>query len=149
GSVIGDTTTTMMWIDGISPLVVLDGALPALVAFLIFGVPAAIQQHRHSPLLKRPPRNLKIEGARLLVVFLILAAAVAANVPANLAWPSLLDVIPLIGITVWIVILATAPLRQPDWAVLPQSLRGTIFLLTLVTAASLMPVEALPPASWQ
>lgn len=148
GSVIGDTTTTMMWIDGISPLVVLDAALPAIVAFLIFGVPAAIQQHRYSPLLKRPPRNLRIEGGRLLIVFLILAAAVAANVAANLAWPALLDMIPLIGIAVWIVILAAAPLRQPDWAILPQSFKGTIFLLALVTAASLMPVETLPPPSW-
>jgi hypothetical protein len=139
----------MMWISGVSPLAVLGGALPAIVAFLVFGVPAAIQQHRHSPLLMRPPRNLRIEGVRLLIVFLILAAAVAANVMANLAWPALLDMIPLIGIAIWVVILLTAPLRQPDWSVLAQSFRGTVFLLALVTAASLMPVDALPPASWQ
>jgi len=32
---------------------------------------------------------------------------------------------------------------------LPAALRGTVFLLCLVTAASMMPVEKLPPASWQ
>jgi Na+/H+ antiporter NhaD/arsenite permease-like protein len=148
GSVVGDTTTTMMWIDGISPLVVLDGALPAVVAFLIFGIPAALQQHRHAPVLQRPPRSLAIDAMRLLIVALMLAAAVGANVAANVAWPTLLDELPLIGIAIWIVILATAPLRPPDWRVLRESLAGTIFLLALVTAASLMPVEALPAASW-
>ena len=28
GSVVGDTTTTMMWIDGVSPLIVLDATSP-------------------------------------------------------------------------------------------------------------------------
>ncbi|HBS32367.1 MAG TPA: citrate transporter, partial [Parvularcula sp.] len=30
-----------------------------------------------------------------------------------------------------------------------DSLKGSLFLLALVTCASLMPVQALPPASWQ
>jgi len=41
------------------------------------------------------------------------------------------------------------PLRRPDWEVLPETFKGTIFLLALVTAASMMPVETLPDASWQ
>ena len=41
------------------------------------------------------------------------------------------------------------PLRQPDWEVLPETFKGTIFLLSLVTCASMMPVEKLPAASWQ
>ncbi len=148
GSVVGDTTTTMMWIEGVSPLAVLRGAPPAIVAFLILAVPAALQQQLHSPVLKRPQRSRRIERMRLLIVGLILAAAVAANVTANLAWPALLEMIPLIGMAIWIIILATAPLRRPDWHVLAQSFQGTVFLLALVTAASLMPVEELPPASW-
>ena len=32
---------------------------------------------------------------------------------------------------------------------MPETLKGTIFLLALVTCASLMPVEELPLASWQ
>ncbi len=31
---------------------------------------------------------------------------------------------------------------------MPETFKGTIFLLALVTAASLMPVEKLPAASW-
>src|SRR6202008_498980 len=43
----------------------------------------------------------------------------------------------------------TTPWRTPDWKVMPETFKGTIFLLALVTCASLMPVEKLPPASWQ
>src|SRR5687768_18551625 len=32
---------------------------------------------------------------------------------------------------------------------MPETFKGTIFLLALVTSASLMPVEELPAASWQ
>jgi len=44
GSVLGDTTTTMMWIDGVSPIDVLSAYLPAVVALLSFGIIAAKQQ---------------------------------------------------------------------------------------------------------
>ena len=75
--------------------------------------------------------------------------AIAANVIANLKFQTVLDAIPVIGLAVWIVVLATAPLRQPDWAIMPETLKGTVFLLALVTYASFMPVEELPAASWQ
>ena len=61
----------------------------------------------------------------------------------------MLDVVPVIGLAVWAVILATAPIRRPDLAIMPETFKGTIFLLALVTCASLMPVEELPRASWQ
>jgi Na+/H+ antiporter NhaD/arsenite permease-like protein len=149
GSVVGDTTTTMMWIDGISPLVVLEAYVAAAVALVIFGIPAALQQHRHSPIVRNPPDALHIEWTRLAIVAAILLAAILSNVIANLKFPALLDMIPLIGLAVWGVIIATAPLRRPDWEVMPETFKGTIFLLALVTAASMMPVEKLPLASWQ
>jgi hypothetical protein len=68
---------------------------------------------------------------------------------ANLKAPALLDVLPVIGLAVWLVILATAPLRRPDWSVMPETFKGTMFLLALVTAASMMPVETLPAPGWQ
>ena len=80
---------------------------------------------------------------------LILVIAIVANVTANLRFPALLDIVPVIGLAVWVVILATAPLRRPDWEIMPETFKGTIFLLALVTSASLMPVEELPLASWQ
>src|SRR5438034_2008629 len=44
-SVVGDTTTTMMWIAGVSPLQVFEAIVAASVALVICGIPAAIQQH--------------------------------------------------------------------------------------------------------
>jgi Na+/H+ antiporter NhaD/arsenite permease-like protein len=149
GSVVGDTTTTMMWIAGVSPLSVLEAYIAAGVALLIFAVPAAVQQHRYSPIVKQPPRDLQIEWMRLGIVVAILLVAIGANVVANLKFPELLDALPVIGLSVWAVIVLAAPMRQPDWAVMPETLKGTIFLLALVTCASMMPVEALPASGWQ
>jgi len=149
GSVVGDTTTTMMWIDGVSPLSVLEAFVAASVAMVIFGIPAAFQQHRYSPIIKDAPKGLRIEWARVAIVAAILIAAILANVIANLKFPALLDLVPVIGLAVWAVILLTAPLRRPDWEIMPETFKGTIFLLALVTAASMMPVERLPVASWQ
>ncbi len=148
GSVVGDTTTTMMWIAGVSPLAVVEAYVAAIVAMLVFAVPASIQQQRHSPIQKDPSPGQKIDPARVFVVAAILLAALAANIIANLRFPALLDAVPVLGLAVWAVILLTAGLRTPDWKVMPETFKGTIFLLALVTSASLMPVEKLPAASW-
>ena len=149
GSVVGDTTTTMMWIDGISPLRVMEAYVAAAAGFLIYGIPAAIAQQRYSPILKDAPRALRIEWTYVVIVAAILIIAIAANVIANMKFQAVLDAVPVIGLAVWVVILATAPLRQPDWAIMPETFKGTVFLLALVTNASFMPVEELPVASWQ
>jgi Na+/H+ antiporter NhaD/arsenite permease-like protein len=148
GSVVGDTTTTMMWIAGVSPLAVVEAYVAAIVAMLVFAVPASIQQQRYSPIQKDPSKGLKIDPARVFIVAAILIAALAANIIANLKFPALLDAVPVLGLAVWAVILLTAGLRAPDWKVMPETFKGTIFLLALVTAASMMPVEKLPAASW-
>jgi len=149
GSVVGDTTTTMMWIAGVSPLSVVEAYVAAVVAMMIFAVPASVQQQRYSPIQRDASKGLRIDPARVFIVAAILVAALAANISANLKFPALLDTLPVLGIAVWVVILLTAGLRAPDWKVMPETFKGTIFLLALVTAASLMPVEKLPAASWQ
>jgi len=148
GSVVGDTTTTMMWIDGISPVKVLDAYVAAAVALVVCGIPAALQQHKFQPIQKDVAPGVQIDWARVFIVFVILIIAIVANVTANLYHPELLDALPVIGIAVAVAILLTALLRRPDWEILPENLTGTIFLLALVTCASMMPVEKLPAASW-
>jgi Na+/H+ antiporter NhaD/arsenite permease-like protein len=149
GSVVGDTTTTMMWIDGVSPIVVLDAYVAAVVALAISGFVAARQQHAYSPIIKDARVDHRVDWARLGIVAWILAAAILANVVANLKFPAALDAFPVIGAAVWLAIFVSAPLRQPDWKLLPEAFKGSVFLLALVTIASMMPVEKLPPASWQ
>ena len=148
GSVVGDTTTTMMWISGVDPLDVLEAFIAAGVALVSFGVIAAKQQHAYSPIMKDPPPGVKVDYARVAIVAFILIVAIVANVTANLKYPEVLDRFPVIGVAVWVAILASAPVRRPDWALLKPTLKGTIFLLSLVLTASMMPVEKLPAASW-
>ena len=149
GSVVGDTTTTMMWIDGVSPLAVLPAFIAAGAALVVVGLFAAIQQQRFSPIVKDAPAHLHVDWARLCIVAAILIIAIGANVVMNTQAPHLGDNYPVLGLTVWAVILATAGWRKPEWSLLPEALKGSIFLLSLVTCASMMPVEKLPAASWQ
>jgi Na+/H+ antiporter NhaD/arsenite permease-like protein len=149
GSVVGDTTTTMMWIAGVSPLSVVEAYTAVAVAIFIFGIPASVQQQRYSPIMKDTPPGVRVDWSRVAIVFAILIVAILANVIANLRYRELLDEVPIIGVAVWAALLVLAFWRRPDWGVLPETFKGTIFLLSLVTCASLMPVEELPRASWQ
>jgi Na+/H+ antiporter NhaD/arsenite permease-like protein len=148
GSVVGDTTTTMMWIDGVDPLDVVHAYAAAVVALVVSGLVAARQQHAFAPITRDAPAGVRVDWARVGIVAFILVAAILANVVANLAFPAALDHFPVIGAAVWVAILLTATVRKPDWSLLPGALKGSIFLLSLVTCASMMPVEKLPPASW-
>jgi len=149
GSVVGDTTTTMMWIEGVSPFDVLEAFVAAGAALLVFAIPASLQQHRHSPIAKDAPSGIKVDWSRVTIVAIILAAAIAMNVVVNVKFAHLSDSFPFIGAAVWAAIAVTAPWRQPDWKLLPGAFKGSIFLLSLILCASMMPVEKLPPASWQ
>jgi Na+/H+ antiporter NhaD/arsenite permease-like protein len=149
GSVVGDTTTTMMWIDGVSPVDVLEAFIAASVALVVFGIPAAFQQQRYSPIVKDATRSMQVDWTRVAIVAVILAAAIAANVTINMKFPHQSDSFPFIGAAVWIAILACVPVRKPEWSLLPEAFKGSLFLLALITCASMMPVEKLPTASWQ
>jgi Na+/H+ antiporter NhaD/arsenite permease-like protein len=149
GSVVGDTTTTMMWLDGVSPLKVLDAYVAAAVALVVCGIPAAIQQQRYAPITKDEGPHAPIDWPRIVIVALILTLAIGTNVTVNLKFKHLADYFPFIGVAVWVVILACTPWRRPQWDLVPAAFKGSIFLLALVTCASLMPVDRLPPASWQ
>jgi len=149
GSVVGDTTTTMMWIAGVSPLWVVEAYIGGFAALMFFGVIAAKQQHDYQPIQKDDAPGVHVEYGRLGVVVAILLAAVAANLWFNLNNPAVLDHLPVIGMAVVLAILVTAPVRTPSWSLLPGAFKGSIFLLALVWCASLMPVDQLPVASWQ
>ena len=148
GSVVGDTTTTMMWIDGISPIVVLDAYVAAVVALLIVAYFAAKQQHAYSPILKHSHEHTHIDWGRLFIVGLMLVFAVGTNITVNVNFPQLADHFPFIGVAVWLALVVTAGVRRHDWELLPDAIKGSVFLLSLVLCASMMPVDQLPPASW-
>lgn len=139
GSVLGDTTTTMMWIDGVDAVDVLHATVGSFGALLFFGYFAAKQQDKLQPIMKEDKKhNSKIDFVQLTMVLMVLAGAIVTNV--------LFD-FPAIG--VWAAILVCAPFRKTPWDEIPGAIKGSVFLLALVISASLMPVEALPKASWQ
>jgi Na+/H+ antiporter NhaD/arsenite permease-like protein len=148
GSVVGDTTTTMMWIAGANPLWVLEAYVGGVAALLFFGTAAAYQQHAYQPIQKDDTPGARIEPGRLVVVGVVLLAAIGANLWFNLRDPALLEQFPVIGLAVVLALLLTAPYRQPSWPLLPGAFKGSVFLLGLVWCASLMPVDALPTPSW-
>ena len=148
GSVVGDTTTTMMWIAGVPATQVLDAYVASITATMIYGVFAARQQHALQPIMKDNPIGAHFEPARLAIVAAILLTAIGVNLFFNLRDPDVLLHVPVIGMGVWAAILVTAVWRQPTWSLLPGALRGSIFLLSLVSCAAMMPVEHLPHASW-
>ena len=149
GSVVGDTTTTMMWISGISPSAVFHAYAAAVVALLVCGIAASLQQHAFSPIKRDEAARSHVDWARMGIVGVILGAAIAVNIGVNARYPQHADRFPFIGMAVWTAILVTTPWRRPNWGVLPGALRGSCFLLSLVLAATMMPVEKLSAASWQ
>lgn len=148
GSVVGDTTTTMMWLAGVAPGQVFHAYVAAGVALAVCAVPASLQQHAYSPMLCDAPVGARIDWARVGIVAFILLVAIAANLGVNLYAKDWGARAPVLGLAVAAATVLSAPLRRPDWAAVPGALRGAAFLLALVWCASMMPVEALGPATW-
>lgn len=148
GSVVGDTTTTMMWIAGVAPTQVLHAYVGSVVAIVVCGIPASLVQQRYSPIQKDPTPSAQIDSTRVGMVGFILLAAVAVNVLVNTHFTEVSDRFPFLGAAVWAALLLTARLRKPEWSLLPGALTSAVFLLSLVLCASMMPVERLPVASW-
>ena len=137
GSVVGDTTTTMMWIDGVSALNVLHAYVAAGTALIFFAWFAAHQQDKYQRIQKNASPDAKIDWVKLFNVALILIGAIVSNILYDM---------PALG--VWIAIVFGTLLRPVPWKEVSGAIKGTIFLLCLVTCASMMPVEELPNASW-
>ena len=146
GSVIGDTTTTLMWLNGISPLTVLPAFVAAIPAFAVLGLAGAWAQHRFQPILAHNEPDHPLVWRRIWIVAFILAAAVATNVAANVLSEGE-ETAPWLGLALWAAILVTAPLAKPNWSVVRPAAYGAVFLVCLVAAASLMPVASLPRPS--
>jgi Na+/H+ antiporter NhaD/arsenite permease-like protein len=138
GSVLGDTTTTMMWIDGINVFDVIHAYIAAVPALFVFGIIASVQQHKYQPILKDDISGAKISWRRLAVCVLILVSAVVTNIVLEF---------PAVG--VWGAIIIGSFIIRTNWRDAKHAMPGAIFLLSLVLAASMMPVDQLPGASWQ
>jgi len=148
GSVIGDTTTTLMWLNGVPPIAVLPAFVAAFAAFAVIGPIGAWDQHRHQPILAHDEPGHPLAWRRIGIVAFILVAAVTANVLAN-SLSEGEETAPWLGLALWAAILLTSLIAKPDWSVMRLGAKGAIFLASLVAAASLMPLKGFPEPSWQ
>jgi Na+/H+ antiporter NhaD/arsenite permease-like protein len=148
GSVIGDTTTTIMWLNGVSPLAVMPAYVAAIPAFAIFAPLGAWSQHRHQPILAHDEAGHPLQWRRIWIVVAILASAVTANILANMLSEGE-ETAPWLGLALWGAILVTSRIAKPDWSVMRHGAKGAVFLAALVASASLMPLKGLPNPSWQ
>ena len=144
GSVIGDTTTTMMWLEGIRPTTVLPAYLGAFVALMVFGLAAARQQARWATLSATADHPAPIDRVRVALVSASIAALACTNVVASAVFGPRAEALPALAIVVWLVLLVGARLRPFAWAVAGRAARAALFLLVLVLSASLLPVDRLP-----
>jgi Na+/H+ antiporter NhaD/arsenite permease-like protein len=148
GSVIGDTTTTMIWLAGVSPLTLLPAFTAAVAAFAVFASIGSLAQHRYAPMMRPATTELTIDWVHVTIVVSVLATIITTNVSANIFFPELGEVAPLLGLAIWLAILLALFARPTDWSIAPVAAKGALFLIALVALASLMPVETLPSPSW-
>jgi len=111
GSVVGDTTTTMMWIDGVNPLNVVHSYVAAITALLFFAWFASHQQDKYHRIQKDASRGAKVDPVRLLIVALILVGAILSNFLYDM---------PALG--VWIAIVIGAFIRPVPWREVPGAI---------------------------
>ncbi|WP_148514379.1 transporter permease [Succinatimonas hippei] len=136
GSVVGDTTTTIIWIYGKDPLVIAQAFLPAIVATLIVAFFASRQQYKYAPSVAAVSDNIKINKRALTSVFLILIFAIIFNYAIELP-----------GLGIWIAILISFFLTKVRFSVVISAYDSTVFLVALVFCAELVPIESVPDAS--
>ncbi len=136
GSVVGDTTTTLIWIYGKDPLVLAHAFLPATVALLIVAFFAARQQQKYAALNTEVADNVHVDKPKLVVVALILIGAITFNYFFEL---------PAIGI--WIAILIGLFFTKINLKAALDSYDSTVFLVALVFCAELVPIDSVPDAS--
>ena len=132
GSVVGDTTTTMMWIDGVSPC-----SMFFMPMRRHSGI-AAVRLLRRTPATclcsrsrKTPARDQGGLGAAGIVAW-ILVAAIGTNIIINTRFAEYSSALPVhrrggVGGD-----LLAMPLSKPEWSLLPDAIKGSVFLLSLV-----------------
>ncbi|MGC4098613.1 MAG: hypothetical protein QM706_15990 [Nitrospira sp.] len=138
GSVIGDTTTTMMWIAGVPAVAFLKAFVAAITAVVFSGIVAARYQHSYYPPVDTERKKVKIDGSRLFIVGLIVVGTIGANIAFDF---------PAVGL--WVGIFLGSFIRSTPWRELRYAVKGSLFLVLLVLSASLMPVHNLPVPTWQ
>ncbi len=151
-SVIGDTTTTMAWISGVSVLEIAPAIVGSVVNVLFVAFFAGRMQQAISPIQIDPVKNIRIKTEYLWWVVGILSFAAGVNTIVNMSFKEYADSFPWVGAAAFIgVCVSFLPIRslhfEFDIVGLRHAVGSVSFLLCLVLSASMMPIDQLPIAS--
>ena len=98
---------------------------------LVFGIPAAIKQHRHWPILNGLMNAFTSIGCGRYCGADPRRSRCREHYGENKISRAFRQ-FSVHGVAVWAAIVVSIGMRRPDWEVLPRSLRSSIFLLSLV-----------------
>ena len=137
----------MLWLSGVSAWDVMRAYVGAIPALLVISIPMVLRQHRFSPFLKKAAFTEGVDTVYLVLVLGTLTlTVVAGGLSSYFSYAGLADG-PWVGGILWLCLFAAHFIRPADWKPLAQSLKGAIFLLSLVFSSWLMPVSFLPAPS--
>ncbi len=98
--------------------------LPPVVAMVVFGIPAALLQHKHMAINRDFHAQRHIDWARIVIVGLILVAAIVTNVTVNIKFSAIADISPSSASpSGWLCSLAV-PCASLTGSLIPDRLQG-------------------------
>lgn len=137
-SVVGDTTTTMMWIAKVtSPIHVLSGVAGSVASFLCYAILASKAQDKFQRIQKDENQGVEVKWNRAMSVMSALVGAVLGNIFIEM---------PGLGVFVGLMIGSFFVKEGFPWKEWKHVMKETVLIVSLVIAATLMPVKSLPPA---
>ena len=138
GSVIGDTTTTILWLSGVHPLIALKALFPALVTVSIFGYHLSKLQHEHQAMIPHKPddSHTGMDYKKLSIVALCIVCIFVGNFFFDLP-----------GLGLWIALGIGSIAVSVAWNLMKVSWKDAAFLCLLITAATILPTSFMPEPS--
>lgn len=121
-TVVGDTTTTLLWIKGITQLELLPGFIPSftcMLATLFFGVWIKRGGHKH---VEFSGERMDVAWWRFFLIIICIGGAFLCNF--KFGFPCF-GIMPLILVTI----------RESEWAPVKEGFSASCFLLPLIVAA--------------
>ncbi|WP_242645126.1 citrate transporter [Candidatus Ichthyocystis hellenicum] len=151
GSVLGDTTTTMIWLSGVPGATLLYAFYGSFIALLLFGIPASWYQYRRIEPKKQEPADKKstnIDWTRLFFVVFLLCILLAANtIKNNYSNIDFINNYPVVGIAMIFSCFLTSLWRKVSKTTLEKNMSGHFLLLGLIINANLLDISSLPKPS--
>ena len=139
GSVIGDTTSTILWLGGIHPFTVFKAIVPSLAAFAFFSYFCSKAQQAYQPIVKtEDSTRAPVDFTKIYIVVLCIVCIFTFNVAYHLE---------LAGLGLWVALLTGSFFIRVEWSILKHSSQEAVFLSALIFTATLIPTHFLPEPS--